>query len=241
MNFVDKLKDWFGDEEEDEIRTEKTKVEISSPQVEKYEREEISESQALKKEDKSVPVFFDDEDFQEISLKERVLPARKVNKLEEPKRFRPTPIISPVYGILDKNYSKEQITQKQKPDANSGSGLSNTKGISLDEIRKKAYGTLDDELEQELVTDRHVFMNEEFVEEKDLFDELEEKEDEEIVEEVVESREQRRKTVIEDDEKNVLEEEFFKTQEKRVTEEPQEDLFNLIDTMYEKGGDEWRF
>ena len=36
-------------------------------------------------------------------------------KKEETKRiFKPTPIISPVYGVLDKNYKKDEITSKKK-------------------------------------------------------------------------------------------------------------------------------
>ena len=31
----------------------------------------------------------------------------------EEKKFKPTPIISPVYGILDKNYHKEDIVNKK--------------------------------------------------------------------------------------------------------------------------------
>ena len=37
---------------------------------------------------------------------------RKV--VEDRKVFRPSPIISPVYGVLDKNYRKEEIVDKNK-------------------------------------------------------------------------------------------------------------------------------
>lgn len=34
--------------------------------------------------------------------------------VEEPKKvFKPSPIISPVYGVLDKNYHKEDIVTKK--------------------------------------------------------------------------------------------------------------------------------
>ena len=62
----------------------------------------------------------------------------------EKKIFKPTPIISPVYGVLDKNYHKEDIvtrTDNLKPDKNE---------VSIDSIRNKAYGTLEDELESTL-------------------------------------------------------------------------------------------
>lgn len=44
--------------------------------------------------------------------------------------FKPTPIISPVYGILDQNYSKDDIIVKTDIGVKT----------SLEEVRKKAYG-----------------------------------------------------------------------------------------------------
>ena len=52
--------------------------------------------------------------------------------------FKPTPIISPIYGILDKNYKKEEvIDKKDKP-----SSYVSRKNADLDAIRRKAYGDL---------------------------------------------------------------------------------------------------
>ncbi len=58
-------------------------------------------------------------------------------KKEEKTYFKPSPIISPIYGILDKNYRKEDV--KEKKDIRITSSY--TRGVSLDEVRKKAYGT----------------------------------------------------------------------------------------------------
>ena len=52
--------------------------------------------------------------------------------------FRPTPIISPIYGILDKNYKKEEIVAK-KPIILS---TSSSRKMDLDQVREKAYGDL---------------------------------------------------------------------------------------------------
>lgn len=57
---------------------------------------------------------------------------------KDPKTFRPTPIISPIYGILDKNYSKDDIVDKKERKAAS----SYARKIDLDTVRKKAYGEL---------------------------------------------------------------------------------------------------
>lgn len=52
--------------------------------------------------------------------------------------FRPTPIISPIYGVLDKNYKKEEIVTKKPIVLSSASA----KKVDLDTVREKAYGDL---------------------------------------------------------------------------------------------------
>lgn len=53
--------------------------------------------------------------------------------------FKPTPIISPIYGILDKNYTKEEVPEKRevKP-----SSYVSRKHADLDSVREKAFGSL---------------------------------------------------------------------------------------------------
>ena len=50
--------------------------------------------------------------------------------------FKPSPIISPIYGVLDKNYKKEDVKEKKEVRL-SGYTRSN---MNVDDIRKKAYG-----------------------------------------------------------------------------------------------------
>lgn len=57
--------------------------------------------------------------------------------------FKPSPIISPIYGILDKNYRKEDIVQKREIHLTSEF---ERKNMTVDDVRKKAYGTLSDDL-----------------------------------------------------------------------------------------------
>ena len=57
---------------------------------------------------------------------------------KEQKVFRPTPIISPIYGILDKNYKKDEIVQKKEIRLTSAT----SKKVDLDTVREKAYGDL---------------------------------------------------------------------------------------------------
>ena len=55
---------------------------------------------------------------------------------EEKTYFKPSPIISPIYGILDKNYRKEDVKEKKEIRL-TGYTRSN---MNVDDIRAKAYG-----------------------------------------------------------------------------------------------------
>ncbi len=57
-------------------------------------------------------------------------------KKEERTGFKPSPIISPIYGVLDKNYKKEDVKDKKEVRLSSYSRES----INVDDIRNKAYG-----------------------------------------------------------------------------------------------------
>jgi len=59
------------------------------------------------------------------------------DKREEKTYFKPSPIISPIYGILDKNYKKEDVVQKKEIRLTTNYTRSN---VSVDDVRNKAYG-----------------------------------------------------------------------------------------------------
>lgn len=61
---------------------------------------------------------------------------------ETKKPFTLSPIISPVYGILNENYKKEDIITKSE-----ASHRLTSEKVDLDSVRRKAYGSLEDELE----------------------------------------------------------------------------------------------
>ena len=56
---------------------------------------------------------------------------------EEKSYFKPSPIISPIYGILDKNYKKEDVKEKKEVRLSSSVYGRN---LNVDDIRNKAYG-----------------------------------------------------------------------------------------------------
>ncbi len=63
-------------------------------------------------------------------------------KKEAKTGFKPSPIISPIYGILDKNYKKEEIVPKKEVRLTSYA----KEHMSVDDVRRKAYGNLDDDI-----------------------------------------------------------------------------------------------
>lgn len=64
---------------------------------------------------------------------------------EEKKRFKPSPVISPVYGILDKDYKVEDIKEAPK---NVNNNVSTSKDLDVESVRAKAFGKLENNLER---------------------------------------------------------------------------------------------
>ena len=64
---------------------------------------------------------------------------------KETKGFKPSPIISPIYGILDKNYRKEEVVTKKETHI-----TTRKTNFDLDSVRNKAFGT--DEIVQDKKT-----------------------------------------------------------------------------------------
>ncbi len=65
------------------------------------------------------------------------------NKPTARTNFKPSPIISPVYGILDKNYKKEEIVVKKEIKL---SGKTIGRKLDIDAVRNKAYGDLTNDI-----------------------------------------------------------------------------------------------
>lgn len=61
---------------------------------------------------------------------------------KDKKQFTPSLVISPVYGILDKNYKKEEIVSRKEVRISATS----SKKVDLDSVREKAYGDLATEI-----------------------------------------------------------------------------------------------
>lgn len=158
---------------------------------------------------------------------------RETTEVKKETTFKPSPVISPVYGILDKNYTKEEIVDKKeisKPYQGE---------IDYDYVRRKAYGTLEDELEDTLTKVNTDIVSSVDELEKEI-DELPKpsKDIEELLGEIEknatigELEEKAKEEMFEEDEEEQQQEE--KNEPSKVDDNTLEhDLFNLIDSMYE--------
>ena len=152
-------------------RVEEYKVPEEEQEEIKPQKENISKNTEIKKENKTQDLIFDDEDFileqpkqvpkettytkqetyktrenKEVvkteSYYKKETPKYEYTKKEETKKvFTPSPIISPIYGILDKNYKKEEVKEKKEIRLSTRP----TK-MDFDSVRNKAFGDLENDL-----------------------------------------------------------------------------------------------
>lgn len=243
MGLFDKFKNIFTEEVEDEeVKKEVRQVEIVSPkELEEETKEEVKEEV----EEKFVfPVYFDDKDFEELTPKKeevKIEPPKKeiygikTKEVKEVKKFTPSPIISPVYGVLDKNYNSADIVSKTNISRSEYKSVNR----SLDEVRKRAYGTLEDELENSLFSDDPIYTEKEIKEEnikdtsltEDLFDQINEVKPVEQLENKIIDDYKPKNTEIDD---NMTLDALNSLNEDEDLDMTSSDLFNLIDSMYEK-------
>lgn len=152
-------------------RVEEYKVSEEEQEEIKPQKENVSKNTEIKKENKTQDLIFDDEDFileqpkqvpkettytkqetyktrenKEVvkteSYYKKETPKYEYTKKEETKKvFTPSPIISPIYGILDKNYRKEEVKEKKEIRLSTRP----TK-MDFDSVRNKAFGDLENDL-----------------------------------------------------------------------------------------------
>lgn len=158
-------------------------------------------------------------------------PERKEEEKTPKAKFKPSPIISPVYGILDKNYTPDEITTKP---------VTPLKSLDVDSVRKKAFGSLEEKKELEKIEIEKIDNQEEdkILEEKlekaRTIDELLKDSSDDYID-VKGSEEQEDKSVADDiDSLENIEESVEPKKEENLEEDTLEsDLFDLIDSMYE--------
>lgn len=229
------------DDEDDEPI--KTRSRVNALELERNKKTEVKENKFEKFGDR-----FNDRVGNNRNVSERNNPPEKV--------FKPSPIISPVYGILDENYTKEELKERQKKYEEPIKHK--TSDMNYDSVRRKAYGTLEDELENTLsnIGEKHEEITKTLDEVENIVEDKNAKSIEELLSEIegnhnvsIGEIEELIKDKIEEDEDKHREEiktfinrdlEEENRVEKRITKEDlgdktlEHDLFNLIDSMYEE-------
>lgn len=165
----------------------------------------------------------------EQSRFERIEPKETVEK----KKFKPSPIISPVYGVLNQDYTPDDVKNREDID---------NLTLNLDEVRKKAFEPEEIliepeapkvEIEEEpLVT----FLDEESIDSnlKSIDDLLSSAADEEIsLEDELEIPKDNSIEAITEELDNYELEPEIKEETNKLDETLENDLFELIDSMYE--------
>ena len=138
---------------------------------------------------------------------------------EEPKKFRPSPVISPVYGVLGENYKKEDIL----PRASSEGTL--PKIMDVDNVRKKAFGILEQNMDTNEVL-------QDFKGDGEIpLEKIDENLDEDIMGKTIKIDVDDVKNEL--DKKEKIDSSDTKASVKKDDEALEKDLFNLIDSMYE--------
>lgn len=155
MGLFDKLKNVFIEEDEEEFERDiikKDEARVEAPKIEEVKVKEepvsventFSDRELLDNNEKfKFPIIFEDDDFKEerkrtksINVLERehtkYEPEVKKEIKTTKKTFKPSPVISPVYGVLDKNYSKDDISSKDS--------LNYEDKVDIDYVINKAYG-----------------------------------------------------------------------------------------------------
>ena len=248
------------EEKKETLRDEPPVIEeITTPITTKYKSDDeedeksndFSERELFKPEKTfDFPVFDEEEEEEPVKsrskvnvlelqkeLEQRSMSSRKRDygrdEISEPRRestFKPSPVISPIYGVLDKNYKKDEIVEK-KDTSKPYNGE-----INYDYVRRKAYGTLEDELEDTLTKVNTDIVSSVDELEKEI-DELPKpsKNIEELLGEIKknatvgELEEKAKEEMIEDEEQEEEKEDASNINENTL----EHDLFNLIDSMYE--------
>ena len=131
--------------EEDFIET-RSRQTIHKP-VQEIEQKVETEKRVIERENKPKP---------ETKVADLYKDKKIEKKCEKPK-FKATPIISPIYGILDKNYTPRDIENS--------SGINYeenrpSKSVDFDSVRKKAYGSLSKEIKENLMCENCEYLKE---------------------------------------------------------------------------------
>lgn len=288
MGLLDKVKGILFDEEEIEIPEIKkeSKKEVVVPKEEeknpikelKVPKDDFSDREYKSESTFTFPIDFEDEEEVKVVKevpKVKQHEVKEINKRpekrdysdflsrkDEKKHFKPTPIISPVYGVLDQNYKKEDVIVKKDI-------LRKPNELTIEEVRKRAFGSLEDEIDANLTNTKEIKVTEEIklkkekviepikedvvveepVDKKKTIGELIEEDNKKLDIPDIESIEEDSSEYNKDERKNddldiptntiddLLNRDDDKISDNNDIDDDEADLFSLIDSMYEEKGE----
>ena len=260
---------------DEKIEHQKKVEEVETPKVNvvkpKAEVEQLNERELFKSDNTSPFFDFDEEEFSNMSRVQKPKPSTNVLEYErkkkmekrydmgsftkvertevvEKKKFKPSPIISPVYGILNEDYRPEDIKNKSEVITN------NT--LDFNSVRKKAFGEEVKEepkttYYEETVTVKLKENDEEKKQKVKTIDELLENTSDVTIDVEEPKVEEKLDAINEDSEVNDYEKidedleeltpkkDVEKTEYEKVEDDDtlENDLFDLIDSMYDNRED----
>ena len=209
------------EDEEEEIPTRKNIIEeeekeevvkVHKPRIEEIKKEEVSYN----------------------GIRDYARYEEKKEERNEPKRFKPTPVISPIYGILDKNCKKEDVLMDVNQEHES------PKKVDYDTVRKRAYAdvytkpeetkgifyNLEEEKEEPEDTDFDEADEDVKIIYNDVnYDEEEKNDDDMTIGEKIDAYEKEKEEDIDINSE-------YEDDDQILSETKEQDLFNLIDNMY---------
>ena len=195
----------------EEKETDEEEVRVYKPKIEEVKKEEVSYT----------------------GIRDYAKYEEKKEERNEPKKFKPTPVISPIYGILDKNYKKEDVLMDVNQEHES------PKKVDYDTVRKRAYAdiyTKPEEtkgifynLEEEKEEPEDTGYDDDNEDVKIIYNDVtyddEEKNDEDMtIGEKIEAYEKEKEDIDIDS--------VYEDDDQILSETKEQDLFNLIDNMY---------
>lgn len=228
--------------EEKPIRKSRTEEKNYEEIIEEPKEEEfVSAFDFSKEAPKKSPIIFDEEDFisdtREYDFnkvpkrEEKILYRGHEIKEEKAKdKFKPSPIISPVYGILDENeMQKKDIDISEFTTTHSYVEKKKEQVLDFDTIRQKAFGEVHEEQEEDLLCDMTSEENKPEINKITLGDAEEYFNDLGLEYNVdYKDKEKTVKKEMTREQKNI---------EEKDTEAEEKNLYDLIDLMYDRKED----
>ena len=247
---VEKTIEIFGPiKEKEEIKEEVPEIVSDEPPVDEHLTEETYSYEEYRYEEPKKVETYVEETYQKEPYKEdrrenyHKLYENKEKEKEEKQGFTPSPIISPIYGILNKNYTKEEIVSKSDLKKNESVVIKD----DLDIVREKAYGDLASEISSSIEEEIIDIEEEKPKEKKDLLYDLNDEESPTVKTVTVGDAEEYfndlgleynvdYKVEKEEEEEKEEKPKTTRTEKLHLDENDDEDgknLFDLIDAMYE--------